>query len=148
VHQVDVGVDPRVVGERLPRVRHLQRIVEQRHLAVVRRVQFLERRDDLEARPARIERVVVRDLGPLEHERDAAVGEVDACRQLREPLVGTVAEPEEAPDSRLGVVDVEVHGFVEVRRRLERVHVLVFEVQPDAHRRSTLRPTTRGQAVV
>ena len=91
-------VDPRVLGERLARVRHLQRLVEQRDLAVVRRAQLLERRDHLEAHAARVERVVVRDLGPVEHERDAAVGEVEARRQLGVALVGAVAEAEEAAD--------------------------------------------------
>ena len=60
--EVDVRLDPRVLGERLARVRHLQRLGEHRDLAVVGGAQLLERRDHLEARAARVERVVVRDL--------------------------------------------------------------------------------------
>ena len=132
-------VDPRVVGERLPRVGHLQRLVEQRDLAVVRRAQLFERRDDLEAGAAGVERVVVADLRPLEHERDAAVGEIEARRELGVALVGAVAEAKEAADARGRVVDVEVHRFVEVRRRLQLMHVLVLGLHPNAHGRILAR---------
>jgi hypothetical protein len=128
-----VGVDPGVLGERLARLGHLERVGQQRDLPVVRRAQLLERRHDVEAGTARVERVVVVDLGPVEHESHATVGEVQTRRQFRIALVGAVAEAEEAPDLLSRVVDVEVHRLVEVRGGLQLVHVLVLWFQPNAH---------------
>ena len=145
-------LDPRVLGERLAGVRHLQRLGEQRELAVVGGAQLLERRDDLEARAAGVERVVVRDLGPVVRERDPAVGQVETRRELGVALVGAVAEAEEAADALRRVVDVEVHRLVEVRRLLQRVHVLVLGFHPNrmhvlpARRCLTASPVDAGAA--
>ena len=92
VVELDGGVDPRVLGERLARVRHLERTLEEGDLPVVRDALLLERLDHVEPHPAGVEGVVVGDLGPAEHEADAPIGEVDARRHLGVALVGPVAE--------------------------------------------------------
>jgi hypothetical protein len=109
-------------------------------LAVVRRAQLFERRHNVEARAARVKRVVVRDLGSVEHESDPPVREVKARRQLGVALVGAVAEPQEPADARRGVVHVEVHRFVEVGGLLQLVHVLVLGFEPDLHARIGAQP--------
>ena len=100
----------------------------------------LERLDDVEAHPAGVERVVVGDLRPAEHEADAPVGEVDARRHLRVALVRPVAEPDPATDAIAGDEEVEVHRLVEVLRRLQRVHVLVGRVEAQLHVRHATPP--------
>jgi len=53
---------------------HLQGSLQQADLAPVRDAQRLERLVDLEAHPARVERVVRGDLGTLERERHRPSG--------------------------------------------------------------------------
>ncbi len=124
----------RVLGERLLRVGHLERVVEQHDLAVDSVTSSSSNGSTIvEAHAAGVERVVVRDLGPLEHEADSAVGQVEAHRHLGVALVGPVADAEEATDSGCRVEDVEVHALVEVRLGAELVHVLVGGFQSDSH---------------
>ncbi len=88
---------------------------------------------DLPLHAAGVERVVVRDLGPLEPEADLAVGQVEAHRHLGIPLVRPVADAEEATDLVFGIEDVHVHALVEVRLGAELVHVLVGRFESDTH---------------
>ena len=69
----------------------------------------------------------------LGDEFHAAVGQVEARGELGVALVGAVAEPQESSDPLGGVVDVEVHRLVEVRRLFQGVHVLVLGLHPNAH---------------
>jgi hypothetical protein len=140
VVELDRGVDPRVLGERLARVRHLERTLEQGDLPRVGDALLLERLDDVEPHPTGVERVVVGDLGPAEHEPDTSVGEVDARRHLGVALVGSVAEAGPAPDAVGGREEVEVHRLVEVLGRLQRVHVLVGRLEAQLHARHATRP--------
>src|SRR5581483_1081263 len=123
----------RVVRERGAWVDHLERVVEQHDFALVRDRELLERADDVEAHAGRVERVVRVHLGPLEHERDAPVGQVDAHGHLAGAFVGAVGETEEPADVRRGVVHVEVHRLVEVRLGAELVEVLVLRFESYAH---------------
>ena len=89
--------------------------------------------DDLELDPAGIERVVVRDLRPLEHERHPPVRQVDAHGHLGVALVGPVAASEPPADPLGRVVDVEVHALVEVGLGAQLVHVLVDRLEAQSH---------------
>jgi hypothetical protein len=138
--ELDGGVDPRVLGERPARARHLERALEQGDLSGVRDALLLERLDDVEPHPTGVERVIVGDLGPAEHETDPPVGEVDARRHLGVALVGPVAEAGPAADAVGGGEEVEVHRLVEVLGRFQRVHVLVGRLQAQLHARHATRP--------
>src|SRR5208283_1195362 len=61
----------RIVLERDGRLRHLERIFQQAKLALVTDAMMLEGLEHLELEAARIVRIVVADLGALEHEADA-----------------------------------------------------------------------------
>src|SRR3546814_7352591 len=123
----------RVLREGLLGIGHLEGVVEHHDLALVADVEALERLEHVEADAAGVEGVVAVDLGPLEHEADLTVGQVEADGHLVVALVGAVAAAEPATDLLLGVVDVEVHALVEVRLRAELVHVLVLWFEADSH---------------
>src|SRR4029078_10477233 len=66
------------------------------------------------------------DLGPLELAGDAAVGQVQADRELGVAFVDAVGEPPPAPRAGAGVPGVGVDALVEVDEVVRRVHVLVL----------------------
>ncbi len=71
--------------------------------------------------------------GRLNMNADPAVGQVEAHGHLGVALVGPVAAAEPAADAARRVVDVEVHGLVEVRLGAELVHVLVVRFEAHSH---------------
>ena len=85
--------------------------------------QGLER---LETHAAGVEGVVVRDLGSLVVEEDAAVRLEEGERDLGVPFVGAVADAQEAAATQAVVEEVEVHALVEVLFGAERMCVVVF----------------------
>ena len=95
--------------------------------------------------PAASKALVGRDPGPAEHEGHAAVGQVEAHRHLAATFVGPVAQPEEPAQIGVGVVDVEVHGLVEVGLGAQLVHVLVFGIEAEADAAHPMRRRGAGR---
>jgi hypothetical protein len=131
--QIDAALDARVVLEGRLRIRHVARLREDAHLAVVGDPVFLVRLDHLELEAAAVVRVVVVDLRALEHEADLAVRQVQAHGELGVALVHAVAHPYPSAHPRARIEPVVVPALVEVGRVLGRVHVVVGRLATDLH---------------
>jgi hypothetical protein len=97
-------------------------------------VQALERLLHLEAHAPRVEGVVAGDLRALEVEEHGPVRPIQADGRLRHPLVGAVADAQEAALATARVEEVEVHALVEVRLARIGVHELVGGLEPERAR--------------
>src|SRR5436190_14933316 len=108
------------------------------------------RRRDREAHAGGVERRVVGDLRPGEHEAHPAVRQVEAARHLGVPLVRAVPDPREAAEPLRRVVEIVVRALVVVRFAGVLVHEIVG-VEADqsdvAHGRTMPQPSRRRQRV-
>jgi hypothetical protein len=133
--ELDLAFHHGVGLEGVGRIRHLLRIGQHAKLALVADGQVLEGLHHIERHPAAVHGLVVVPLRPLEHEPDAAIGQVDAAGHLAAAFVGPVGQPEPAAGTALAVEHVEVHALVEILRFLDGVQVLVRRLEAHADAR-------------
>ena len=129
MREVDQHLLVRVLAEGPTGIRHLLWPGQEDGGAVVRRAVAEQGLERLETHAAGVEGVVIRDLGALVVEEDAAVGLEEGERDLGVPFVGAVADAQEAAATLAVVEKVEVHALVEVLLGAERMGVVVF--RPD-----------------
>jgi hypothetical protein len=113
---------------------HLERVAQEADVAGIGHAVVFPGLHDLEAQPAGVVRVVVRDPGPLELEAGRPVRLVEADGHLGVLLVGSVPDPHPAADRPLAVEEVVVGALVEVPDVLHRVHEVVVLEQHDLDR--------------
>lgn len=144
--QLDDGLDRRAAAQRRARVVHRRRIGDERERPGVGDVEVSQGFADTEGHPGAVERLVRRHLGAGVGEAEAAVGEEQADGDLAPSLVGPVRDPQEAAEARHRVVEVHVHGLVEVGLGPNRVGVVVLGAHGvlSASRVSVQRPSRRS----
>ncbi len=116
----------RIALERLARLGHLERVLQDANVAEVGHAMMLEGLHDLELESPGVVRSVVLYLGTAEHEAHGAVGQVEADRHLGVAFVGAIAEPDEAAGLLRAIVKVVISAFVEIRLAGVRMHQVVL----------------------
>jgi len=105
---------------------HFERILQNAEFAMVTNAMAFERFDDFEPCTAGIVSVVVLDLGPLKHETDGSVREVQARGHFGVTFVCAITQSDEAAEVLTTIVEIIVCALVEIRLASVGMHQVVL----------------------